>query len=308
MQYFEKVSEEQLLDILKDVGTDEESIKRDVDQLKNWLEMTPYLPSVKDEVFLRSAILRCKNSMERAKRFLDYYYSRRTLGIDMFSCRDLHSEEIRNSKDFVASVPLPRLTREGYRIYIVSFRAYSAKDLPKVTSILSMWQMEQEVLMKSDTNKGIIGIIDAKYFGVSVAALFLTEIKKCFDLITKTTRTRYFETYIINILPAGQKFYDMTKHILSGKMLGRIKIWKKKPEELAEVLPKSILPLDFGGEERSIDELQDAWFEYMRQFDGWFESEKNFQAELNKRPRDDYISEEFFSFGLNGTFRQIILD
>lgn len=44
--------------------------------------------------------------------------------------------------------------------------------------------MEQEVLMKSDTNKGIIGIIDAKYFGVSVAALFLTEIKKCFDLIT----------------------------------------------------------------------------------------------------------------------------
>lgn len=47
MQYFEKVSEEQLLDILKDVGTDEESIKRDVDQLKNWLEMTPYLPSVK---------------------------------------------------------------------------------------------------------------------------------------------------------------------------------------------------------------------------------------------------------------------
>lgn len=43
--------------------------------------------------------------------------------------------------------------------------------------------MEQEVMMKSDKNKGIIGIIDAKHFGVSAAALFLTEIRKVFDVI-----------------------------------------------------------------------------------------------------------------------------
>lgn len=54
MQYFAELSQEQLEDILRDVGTDEQSLKRDVNYLITWLEQTPYLPSVKGKFLLSS--------------------------------------------------------------------------------------------------------------------------------------------------------------------------------------------------------------------------------------------------------------
>lgn len=37
-------------------------------------------------------------------------------------------------------------------------------------------------------------------------------------------------------------------------------IWKKKPEDLAEVLPKEILPVNYGGTERPLEELRGKLF------------------------------------------------
>lgn len=38
--------------------------------------------------------------------------------------------------------------------------------------------------------------------------------------------------------------------------LKQVQLWSKKSEELAKVLPKDILPSEFGGHERSLEELK----------------------------------------------------
>ena len=78
---------------------------------------------------------------------------------------------------------MPKLTPGGQMILITSYRP-PPKDLPKLSSIISMWQMEHEVLMKSVKHKGIINIIDTKHFGIAAAAQFMTEMKTLFDLVT----------------------------------------------------------------------------------------------------------------------------
>ncbi|KAK7580475.1 hypothetical protein V9T40_001104 [Parthenolecanium corni] len=306
MPYLNPPTKDQYQDILKDIGTDEETIKRDVKYLMEWLEQTAYLPSVKDEEFFTAILVRCKNQMEKAKSFLDYYYSRRTLESDMFACRDPCDSELKRSIELFPIFPLPKLTPEGYRILIYSSPKQS--NIPKMSYILSAWQMQMEILLKSDISKGLILIGDSINFSISQSTLFLAEFKKILDILKKTSKTRYKDSYMINVTPALNTFFNATKQFLSGKLLGRVQTWTKKPEDLVEVLPKHVLPSEFGGDERSLEELKKAWYDFVMEHRDWFEVKENLKADLTKRPEDDPLSEEFSSFGLSGTFRKITLD
>lgn len=51
MNYLEKPNKELLLDILTNIGTDEQTIRNDVKALIEWLEKTPYLPSNKGKSY-----------------------------------------------------------------------------------------------------------------------------------------------------------------------------------------------------------------------------------------------------------------
>lgn len=47
-----------------------------------------------DEEFLTHFLIRCKNSMEKTKRKLEMYYSARALMPEIYSNRDIESEEL----------------------------------------------------------------------------------------------------------------------------------------------------------------------------------------------------------------------
>lgn len=56
-------------------------------------------------------------------------------------------------------------------------------NIPKMSYILSAWQMQMEILLKSDISKGLILIGDSINFSISQSTLFLAEFKKILDLL-----------------------------------------------------------------------------------------------------------------------------
>lgn len=108
-------------------------------------------------------------------------------------------------------------------------------------------------------------------------------------------------------------------------------MWNDKAFNLANVLPKEILPVDFGGEEKSLEELRgkffslivelltnrymlistrvllsDKWYEEIKRHRDWLIAGEKEVADLDKKPTQ--ISSDSAQFGLDGSFRSLSLD
>ncbi|CAH0713623.1 unnamed protein product, partial [Brenthis ino] len=112
--------------------------------------------------------------------------------------------------------------------------------------------------------------------------------------------------YIITASKLIDAFVTIFKQVLNPKVADRIQILKSK-EELHKVISKSILPKDYGGEERSLKELQDEWLDILST-----EEHMNYVREMNTAGTDeslrqrDKFTEQYA--GMPGTFRLLTVD
>lgn len=79
-------------------------------------------------------------------------------------------------------IPLPKLSADGYRIIACSHPP-SNVDLPKIDAVLSAWQIQLEVLMKSDLSKGFILISDIGTLNVALFTYLFSEFKKIVEVM-----------------------------------------------------------------------------------------------------------------------------
>ena len=55
--------------------------------------------------------------------------------------------------------------------------------MPKMSYILSAWQIQFEVMLKSDSNKGFILISDMRHFTLTQSAVLMTDFMNLLDLL-----------------------------------------------------------------------------------------------------------------------------
>ncbi|XP_025155163.1 uncharacterized protein LOC112588692 [Harpegnathos saltator] len=93
---------------------------------------------------------------------------------------------------------------------------------------------------------------------------------------------------------------------MSPKIYERVKVFESGIESIYEIISKSNLPADYGGEEPSLEALTDMWHAKLLERREWLlEQEK---VKSNESLRTDHVINADELFGINGTFRKLEID
>ncbi|XKL68338.1 hypothetical protein PGB90_003829 [Kerria lacca] len=268
---FEYYSRKQLLEYYAEFNATEESVKTDINYLKEWLEKEPHLPDVKDEEILLNVLIRGKHQLERAKKMLDSYYSSRTIMGDLFKNRDPRLPEIKNAMNYACYIPLPKLTPDGYRVIIFRIFHHNNESMPIATDFMKALHMQLDLNFKQDRVKGAIFIYDFENLTMPFVILQLTVLKKALEV-------------------------------------GLVELWEKRSTDMCEILSKNILPTNYGGSENSVEEIRDLYYRHLTEYTDWFLSQENIKADLSKKPKTDRCNNDISLYGTDGSFRKILLD
>ena len=77
-------------------------------------------------------------------------------------------------------------------------------------------------------------------------------------------------------------------------------------EELCKVIPKEVLPEEYGGQGGKIEHIAAHWKSKIESYRDWFIEDEKYRTDENKRPGKPRTSESVF--GLEGSFRQLAVD
>lgn len=302
---------DQVWEFFAEFSATEESVENDVRYLKEWLRKQPHLPNIEDDEWLTNFLLRCKNSLERTKKTLDGYYTTRALMPEVFQDRDPSTKQLQHVFRLGGYVPTVKLTPDGYRVVIFRIFDDYKNEVPDSDSMVKVTQLATDFSLKWDKIRGMIVIYDFQNINMQYVTMIFAILKKLLTLATKTTPCRYHKIYIVNSLPLVEPIVTFGKSLVKKELADRVQVWKEDPKKLINVLPKESLPKDYGGDDKSMEELRELWYEEIKKNQDWFIAEEKNIADLSKRPADSIGNggnNDVTNYGIEGSFRKICLD
>ncbi|KRT83210.1 CRAL-TRIO domain containing protein, partial [Oryctes borbonicus] len=110
--------------------------------------------------------------------------------------------------------------------------------------------------------------------------------------------------FIVNCHPLLEKGVNLCKSTLPEKIGNRIALLSN-PQDLHKYLPRQCLPIDYGGSQGSIQELNSAFTKFLLQ-------RKEFLETISKSkptgPLPEEVKRYTDEFGLDGSFRKLNID
>ncbi|XP_038213646.1 uncharacterized protein LOC119833622 [Zerene cesonia] len=278
-----------------------------IDILKKWVEMQPhFLKKDFPDTYLESCIITSKGSIENAKKRLDKMCTIKTLMPEFF-------EEINPKSDFdvmfdVVNVAIcPKLTREHHRLFMA--KGLKTPTEPQhITLVYKFCILISEYARRHDYVDGfrVVYELSALDLVKFVSNINVVELRQALSIYMDGYGMKLKGIHLITQSKAIDLLVQIFKQILKPKLASRIHI-HKSCDELHDLIGKEVLPVEFGGYEKSIKELQDEWInvlaskenmDYMREMRG---------AKTNESLRQsDRFNAEYA--GMPGTFRVLSVD
>ncbi|XP_065226985.1 alpha-tocopherol transfer protein-like [Planococcus citri] len=282
---FEVSSKNQLYEFFSEFNAStEESVKNDVQYLKEWIRKEAHLPNVEDDEWLTNFLLRCKNSLEKAKTRIDEYYSVRTVMPEFFQGRDQCFDKMEHLLQQCVFVPSLKLTPDGYRVMM--YHIFDNNTTFDFHDLMKLALMIFDFGLKMDRIRGMIHILDAQNVTMSIIVYMVSIVRKSAVLSQKTIPIRHHKIYLVNSIPAMNPGIRLYKRFLKKKMGDMIEMWKDDPKNLISVIPKEVLPSIYGGNQGSLEDMRDIWYGEMEKNRDWFISDEANKADFSKKPVD----------------------
>ncbi|XP_026331063.1 retinol-binding protein pinta-like isoform X2 [Hyposmocoma kahamanoa] len=251
---------------------DPKKLEDSIQHLKEWIAKQPHLKARTEDQWLAAFLRGTKFSLERAKEKIDLYYSLKTLVPELQTINHRHPKFMEIVKTGV-NLFLPKsnnLTDPRVVIFRVAAHTPGQFTMPEIMSVGNTLQkimyMEDDIF----TVNGIVNVMDMK--GATMS-----------------------------------HFSQMTP-LLMKKMVvaGQILVHGKDFEPLYKYVSKDILPLEYGGNGGTIQEITDYWVKKIEEYSEWLDEEEKYGTDESKRPGKPKTSEEMF--GVEGSFRQLEVD
>ncbi|XP_063541330.1 uncharacterized protein LOC134750142 isoform X2 [Cydia strobilella] len=205
------------------------------------------------------------------------------------------------------TINLPTLTEDHYRISLIKPTGkslplqYSHLDFFKFTIILA------EYIKLHDYCQGFIIIMDHRDANIMdfVTRTNLYELQNVISLLTEGYGIRMKGLHILSCSKVVDTLLAIFKQVFSAKLAARIHV-HKTIETMYEFVPKSLLPEDLGGDERSISTLHGEWLQELST-----EDHINYMKMMREACTDEKLrlTDQFDeNMGLSGTFRSLAFD
>ncbi|XP_014475667.1 PREDICTED: alpha-tocopherol transfer protein-like [Dinoponera quadriceps] len=286
-------------------GGDEQLFQEMLDKIRHWLQQQPHLPQGISDKRLQITLLTSKLDLEKSKKRIDLLYTLRTLLPEVFADYDPLCDSIAQLHKCMQWVPLPKLSPEKHRIHVVRWinndsSLFHLQDLLKYTFMMLDVRVDEDVI----SSECVIWDCANATFG-HVLKFPPSLLKKC-DLCLEAYGLRFKAIYFINAPTYIDNLLAMIKMFMKPKLHERIKIIKSGADSLYNIVPKSILPEDYGGEEPSMATLTDMWRTKVKDRRAWLlEQEK---LKINESLRTECVINMDNLFGVAGTFRKLEID
>ncbi|XP_045460874.1 alpha-tocopherol transfer protein-like isoform X2 [Harmonia axyridis] len=270
----------------------EEDVNGYMTELKNWLKTQKHLPSdlLKDDL-LERFLLKNKFSLEKTKTKIENYCTIRS----KYRKFQQNYVEIIPSKEHAFPIPMFEVCNDLQRLIICRIPDEAKFDFPRsIRSVLLMLEIESRL----DYSCGDKFLVDL----AGSTAKLITKIN--FLLLKDTINlaiaysARVKAVHFINSPKIIKVLMAILKTIVPGKIFNRIHIHQNL-ESLYEYVPKSNLPVEYGGDLKCLKE-------FLADYDRIFEEcQELFEMALHTTSNEKLRT---INCTPEGTFRKLQID
>uniref|UniRef100_A0A2A4J6B5 CRAL-TRIO domain-containing protein n=1 Tax=Heliothis virescens TaxID=7102 RepID=A0A2A4J6B5_HELVI len=238
-------------------GRLEEAIKI----LEDWIQKQDHIIK-KDfgKIYLEKTLISCKGSVEKSKKQIDRLCTLKTLVPKFFNKYHVKTE-LQHLLNLASFTPLPTVTKDYYRVICIKI---NNKDL-LAESFMQYYQYNiilTEYIKAHDYVNGFIIVSDYRQVNMFdlVSKMNTVDLQQFVTILIEGYGARLKGIHLLTDSKAVDLFVKIMKQFLSEKIGNRVHV-QPTLESLHEMVPKEILPVEYGGEERSIDKLNEEWVE-----------------------------------------------
>ncbi|XP_014289946.1 retinol-binding protein pinta isoform X1 [Halyomorpha halys] len=291
------------------LGITEESLKEDVEHLKEWMQKQPHLPAMRHvnvDLWLENQLIMSKNSLEKAKNSIERYCSIRSVCPEWFSGSELINDVFRLTYDVLSLSYLPGLTPRLHKVCIARLEDTDSEkfnfDIIWKRCLMAM----EYFLLKGQDFTGFHIIFDFTGLKLSHLARFQVSSLRMMSYSMKAYPVSFTAVNFVNHPNFVDKFVAVLKPFISAKLHSRITC-VKDISELKELLgPDVQLPSDYGGEGLSQCEYNEIMKNKLLSIKDYILECDKLRCDDSKRLTKDVTNTT--DSGLPGSFRKLCLD
>lgn len=309
----EEISPKDLKDLLDDIGTTPENLKRDAAVLREWTVSQPHLPDLTSEhdEWLETFLIVGKNSMEKAKTRLDNYFTVRTTLSDWFTMPPPPEDRnIIDESEYCINGWLPRVLPNGFIVYTERYVIPPSGNW----SDIDMTAHFKRVVMMCDAItglgikwRGVVLLLDEGNVNLNMVTTFLGAIggfRKAINCVQDCLPVRLHSIHLVNtVAPNLQRaILGAVTPLLKGKLAQRIRIHENM-KSLHEYIPVEYLPERYGGTSPDIE--PSSLSNFIAGNKDWFASREWMKTNEDRRVEKKVLGNDL---GIEGSFRKLAVD
>lgn len=225
---------------------------KELQKIRNWLLTQPHLPEISDD-YIYVFLFSCYFSIERAKSAIEHYFSIRTNHPEIFSNRDAEDPRVKHVRSLGHLWRLPKTTPEGYRIVMYSVRDNDPTKMVFGECVKTFCMFNDIVLSEDGIEEGYIVIFDMKGVQLGHLARVSLPALRCFFLyIQEAHPVRIRGVHVLNTASWIHHIMRIIMPMVKSELLSLVKFDKgNEPEGL----PLELLPIEYGGQTSTVEEL-----------------------------------------------------
>ncbi|XP_050502500.1 alpha-tocopherol transfer protein-like isoform X1 [Diabrotica virgifera virgifera] len=292
--------------MLSHFGKTNKDLEEDVKLIKEWLKTQPHLPEIPSDHIIASFICMNKFSLERTKQGIDLYYTTRSTLPCIYQFANPKTEFMKIAEESSYLLVFPKMVDDRYLVTFMKL-----KDcIPNYFDPYG-WAAQGiniiDVILREDDNLvlGLIIVVDNQNFKMEhVLRLTPTVVRDTLVIIEKLLNSRIKEIHFLNCPSYVDLLLKVCKQFLKPKLYERIRI-HKSTDTLLDYIPAEVLPSDYGGKEKSVEELQKDWKAKLAEYQEVFDQRDGLKVNESLRPTPLENAE---AYGVQGTFKNLSVD
>lgn len=259
-----------------------ENRKKELQKVRTWLATQPHLPELNDE-YIYLFLHGCYYSVEKAKTCIENYFTIRSNTPMLFAGRDVYNPKLQSMLCLAHLARLPKLTSEGYRVLMYSLRDPDPTKMFFNEAVKGFCMYNDCILSEDGLSEGYVIIFDMK--GVSIghlARVSLPAVRAFLLYIQEAHPARLKAVHILNTASWIHHILRIVVPLVKTEMMSIIHFHKGN---IPDGVPLELLPMDYGGEAPTMQELDDEVKGMIDKYAIWLRETEEIRTDESKRAK-----------------------
>lgn len=264
------------------LGETEKNREDSIKKIRKWVQDNPKLHAKTDENSILAFLRGCKFNLEKTQQKINNFYVMKSERSEWFQNRDPTLPNLRELIHLGVFVPL-NTYHEGKLVVIIRTAAHDPKK-HKQDDVFKAGKMILDVAVKENfenvTIYGVSAIFDMKNVSLGHARQLPPSVVKKVVYAWQNYHCRPKQLEFVNAPLYINVVLNIFKSFMSEKLKGRVRVHFSGVESLHDVIPKDVLPVEYGGTNGTMQELIEYWTEKLDQYKEWFKEDEEYKADL----------------------------